>query len=110
MSCAAVAAAALVNLTAKHPEELGHPLDLVQNHQAIGVETEVSFRIREARGLRGILEIEVQAVGGFRRDGTGERGFPDLPRPEDRDGGRLLKTLQDVPLVSPFDQPVKHPC
>ena len=89
----AATAAALVDLTAKHPKELGHPLDLVQDHQAIGMEIEIAPRVRETRGVLGILEVEVQAVGSLRRDGAGERGLPHLARPEERHGGRLLKVL-----------------
>ena len=106
MPRAPAAAASLVNLTAKHPEEIGRSLDLVQDHQSLGVELEIPPRIREASGVLGVLDIEVQAVGSLRRDGAGERGLPDLARPEERNGRHLLKILKDAPLVSA----VNHPC
>ena len=106
MSRAPAAVAALVNLPAKHPKEVGHSLDLVQDYQAVGVELEIPPRVREAGGVSGVLEIEIHAVGGLRRDGTGERRLPDLARPEERQGRHLLKIPQDAPLVSS----VNHPC
>ena len=94
------AAAALVNLPAQHSKEIGHPLDLVQNHQSIGVELEIPPGIRETGDIPWILEIEVEAVGGFRRDSAGERGLPDLARPEKRNGRHLFQKLQDSSRVS----------
>ena len=100
------AAAALVNLPAQHSKEIGHPLDLVQDHQPIGVELEISPRIRETGDVPWILEIEVQAVGRFSRDCAGEGGLPDLARPEKRNGRNFFEKLQDSSRVSAID----HPC
>ena len=94
------AAAALVNLPAQQSKEIGHPLDLVQNHQPIGMELEIPPGIRETGDIPRILEIEVQAVEGFRRDSAGERGLPDLARPEKRNGRTLFEKLQDSSRVS----------
>ena len=106
MSRAPAASAALVNLPAKHPEEVGHSLDLVQDDQAVRVELQIRPRVREAGGVPGVLEIEIQAVEGFRRDATGERSLSDLARSEERQGRHLLEILQDAPSVSA----VYHPC
>ena len=97
------AAAALVNLPAQHSKETGHPLDLVQNHQPIGMELEIPPRIRKTGDISWILEVEVQAVGGFRRDCAGERGLPDLARPENSNGWNLFEKLQDPSRVSAID-------
>ena len=56
------AATALVYLSSQHLKEIGHPLDLVQNHQPIGMELEIPPGIRETGDIPRILEIEVQAV------------------------------------------------
>ena len=106
MPRAPAAAAALVNLPAQHSEEIGHPLDLVQDHQPVGMELEIPPRIREAGDIPWIFEIEVQAVGGFGRDCAGERGLPDLARTEKRHGWNLFEKLQDASRVSAID----HPC
>lgn len=100
------AAAALVNLPAQHSKEIGHPLDLVQDHQPIGMELEIPPRIRETGDIPWILEIEVQAVGGFSRDCAGERGLPDLARPEKCNGWNLFEKLQDSSRMST----INHPC
>ena len=94
------AAAALVNLPAQQSKKIGHPLDLVQNHQPIGMEIEIPPGIRETGDIPRILEIEVQAVEGFRRDSAGERGLPDLAWPEKRNGRTLFEKLQDSSRVS----------
>ena len=99
-------AAALVNLPAQHSKEIGHALDLVQDHQPIGMELEIPPRIREAGDIPWVLKIEVQAVGGFSRDCAGERRLPDLARSEKRHGWNLFEKLQDASLVSA----IYHPC
>ena len=95
------AAAALVNLSAQHSKEIGHPLDLVQDHQPVGMELEIP-RTGSARraAVPWILEIEVQAVGGFSRDCAGERGLPDLRRgPRRATAWNLFEKLQKTRRV-----------
>ena len=55
---------------------------------------------REPGGISWILEVEVEAVPGLRRDVVGEGSLADLPRPEDRDGRCLLEALQNAVFVS----------
>ena len=70
------------------------------------MELQIPPRIRETGDIAWILEIEVQAVGGFSRDCAGERGLPDLARPKKRNGWNLFEKLQDSSRVSA----IYHPC
>ena len=106
MPRAATPATALIDLTAEHSKEIGHPLDLVQDHQSLGVKVQVPSRLREAGSVAGILEIQVETVGRLGRDVPSERGLANLARPEERHRRRLVEILQNSLLVSAFD----HPC
>ena len=103
---AAPLATALVDLATEHSKELWQPLDLVQNHQPLGMKVQVPSRIDEAGSVAGILEIQVKTVRRLGRDVPSERGLADLARPEERHRRRLVEVLQNSPLVSSR----KHPC
>ena len=96
----------MVDLAAEHAEEIGPPLNFIQYHQLVGLETEIASGVRETCSVAGVFEIEIKTVERLRCDGAGKCGLADLARPEESHGWRVLEILQNASLVSPLN----HSC
>ncbi len=72
-------------------------MHLVKNHQFIFIVGEVGFRISQLRAVCVALKIKIQRgarIANFQR----ERGFANLPRPKQGNGGRVINCF-DKPLL-----------
>ena len=106
VSAGAALAATGIDLSAQNLEETRHPLDFVEDHEAVAVRIEVAAGVREAGRVGGILQVEVQGVRHLTRELPGERGLAHLAWSEQDDRGEIGQVAFDQGLVTSGD----HAC
>src|SRR5215203_2730711 len=86
-------------------EQAWRALDLVEDHELVGVVGEVELWLGQPRPIGGRLQVEIDRVAGpGHRQGKG--GLPDLAGPGYDHGRRLLQQRRDYRCLASFN----HPC
>lgn len=106
MPAPAPLAATGVDLSPQNLEETRQALDLVEDDEPVTVQVQVAAGVREAGGVEGVLEIEVEAVRYVSRQFPGEGGLADLAGSEENDRREVRQVAADQFLVSSGD----HAC
>ena len=98
-------APALVDHAAQRFEQAGRAVDLIEDHELVRVVGKVQLGLGEARPVRGGLQVQIDRWPPL-GDLEGQRGLAGLPRPEQRDGRRLIQQRGDFSSCPSL----YHPC